>query len=69
MPGPARAGLFIYAKDAERLARFYELILGMSRFHESTDMIVVQSPDVQLVVHAMPPHIASSVLRDHQIST
>jgi GrpB-like predicted nucleotidyltransferase (UPF0157 family)/predicted enzyme related to lactoylglutathione lyase len=61
MPGPARAGLFIYAKDVERLARFYELILGASRLHESSDMIVVQSPDIQLVVHRMPPHIASSV--------
>lgn len=29
MPIPARAGVFIYAKDLPRLAAFYAAVLGM----------------------------------------
>ena len=61
MAGPARAGLFLYAKDLQGLAAFYESVLGMSRAHASGELIVLNSPDVQLVVHAMPPAIAESV--------
>lgn len=62
MSGPARAGAFLYAKDPERLASFYETLLPMSRAHVAPDLIVLQSPDIQLVVHAMPPEIASTVV-------
>lgn len=62
MPGPARAGAFLYAKDPERLASFYETLLPMSRAHASTELIVLQSPDIQLVVHAIPQDIASTVV-------
>lgn len=61
MPGPARAGLFIYAKDIARLAGFYESILGMSRLYGTEELVVLESKDIQLVVHAMPPDIASKV--------
>jgi predicted enzyme related to lactoylglutathione lyase len=62
MSGPARAGLFLYAKDLAHLSHFYESILGMPRVHESADMVVLQSPDIQLVVHLIPPHIASNIV-------
>ncbi len=61
MSGPAKAGLFIYAKDLPRLAGFYESLLGMSRAHASTDLVVLCSPDIQLVVHAIPSSIASTI--------
>ena len=61
MAGPARAGLFLYAKDLQHLAGFYEAVLGMSRAYASGDLIVLNSPDVQLIVHAMSPAIAESV--------
>jgi len=61
MAGPARAGLFLYAKDLHGLAAFYESVLAMSRAHSSGELIVLNSPDVQLIVHAMPPDIAKSV--------
>jgi predicted enzyme related to lactoylglutathione lyase len=60
MPGPARAGLFVYAKDLARLARFYEALLGMTRLHATDEMVVLESQDVQLIVHAIPPHIAAT---------
>jgi len=51
----------IHADDVERARRFYEAVLGMSRAHASGELIVLNSPDVQLIVHAMSPAIAESV--------
>lgn len=62
MSGPAQSGLFIYAKDLGRLAHFYQSILGMARVHESAELIALQSPQIQLVVHPIPPHIASRIV-------
>ncbi|WP_241688344.1 VOC family protein [Pseudoxanthomonas composti] len=61
MSGPAQAGLFIYAKDLPRLAGFYESLLGMSRVHAASDLVVLHSPDIQLTLHAIPPAIAASI--------
>ena len=61
MSGPARAGLFVYAKDVERLTAFYAELLGMVRAHATPQMTVLRSPDLQLVVHAMPPERAAQV--------
>jgi len=61
MPGPARAGLFVYALDAGRIAAFYEAVTGMRRLHAADDMIVVESPDIQLIVHAIPPQFAAGI--------
>jgi predicted enzyme related to lactoylglutathione lyase len=61
MAGPARAGPFLYAKDFARVASFCESVLGIARRHASEDLVVLQSPDIQLVVHAIPPHIAAEI--------
>jgi predicted enzyme related to lactoylglutathione lyase len=61
MPGPARAGLFIYALDAGRIAAFYEAVAGMRRLHAEDGMIVTESPDIQLIVHAIPPQFAAGI--------
>ena len=61
MPGPARAGLFIYACDAERIANFYEAVVGMDRRATTSDLIIIDSPDIQVMVHAIPPHIARTI--------
>jgi predicted enzyme related to lactoylglutathione lyase len=61
MSGPARAGLFVYAKDVARLARFYEAVAEMRRVADTPEMIVLASPDIQLLVHAIPPAIAATI--------
>ena len=61
MPSPARAGIFIYAKHPESLSAFYQSVLGMTVAHRTDQMIVLCSPDLQIVVHAMPADIASQV--------
>ena len=61
MSGPARAGLFIYAKDLPRLSGFYESLLGLSRVHSAADLVVLRSPDIQLTLHAIPAAIAATI--------
>ena len=61
MSGPAKAGLFIYAKDLARLSGFYESLLGMIRVHSALDLVVLRSPDIQLTLHAIPESIAASI--------
>jgi predicted enzyme related to lactoylglutathione lyase len=58
---PARAGIFIYATDPSRLTSFYESVLGMTTAHRTEQMAVLRSPDLQLIVHAMPPDVASQI--------
>ncbi|MGE8441602.1 MAG: VOC family protein [Comamonas testosteroni] len=61
MPGPAAAGVLIYAKDFQSLAGFYEQVLGMQRLHEDEHIIVLESAALQLVIHALPAEIAARV--------
>jgi predicted enzyme related to lactoylglutathione lyase len=60
MSGPARAGALIYAHDLERLSGFYRRLLGMQLRHADADHQVIESEDIQLIVHAIPPHIAAT---------
>jgi predicted enzyme related to lactoylglutathione lyase len=61
MPGPARAGLFVYAVDSDRIASFYEEVLGLARLRQDPELIVLESPDLQLLVHATPAPIAARI--------
>jgi len=63
MSDPSRNGVFIYANDAERLAGFYQAVLGLHRVHASPELIVFGLPDtdLQLVIHPIPPHIAATI--------
>jgi predicted enzyme related to lactoylglutathione lyase len=61
MPASGKAGLFLYAKDLPRLAAFYETLLGMTRVHASAELVVLRSPDIELVVHVIPAAIAATI--------
>ena len=56
MAGPARAGLFIYAKDFANLAGFYEKLLGLARVRSTDVLVILSSPELQIIVHSMPGH-------------
>ncbi|WP_313951601.1 hypothetical protein [Accumulibacter sp.] len=60
MPGPAKAGALIYAKDLERLSHFYQTLFSMRVLSADSERQVIESADIQLVIHAIPPRIASS---------
>ncbi len=59
--GPASAGLFLYAKDLEAVARFYETLLDMRRLHATSEIVVLHADGMQLVVHAIPAPIAATI--------
>lgn len=61
MTAPARAGVFVYAKDLPRLAAFHVAVLGMRQVHADDDIAVLASPDLQLLVHRIPAHIAADI--------
>jgi predicted enzyme related to lactoylglutathione lyase len=61
MSGPANAGLFIYAKDLDRLADFYIKVLAMSCIVRTPELRVLQAPDMQLVLHEIPRFIANGI--------
>jgi predicted enzyme related to lactoylglutathione lyase len=60
MPGPARAGALIYAKDLQSLSVFYQQVLGMRVLRADDEHHVIESADMQLIIHAIPPHIAAT---------
>ncbi len=59
--GPARVGALICAKDLARLSAFYQTLLSMTLLHGDDEHHVLSSSDFQLIVHAMPPHIAATI--------
>lgn len=61
MPGPARAGALIYARDLDRLSGFYQQLLGMKLLKSDAEHHVIESADMQLIIHAIPVHIAATV--------
>jgi predicted enzyme related to lactoylglutathione lyase len=62
MPGPARTGVLFYAKDLRAVSAFYEGVLGATLVHSDSEHRVLQSPDVQLIIHAIPPQYSNSIV-------
>lgn len=54
MTGPARSGVLFYAKDMQRLCAFYVAVLDARVVHADQQHCVLQSADVQLIIHAIP---------------
>lgn len=61
MPGPARTGVLIYAKNLLAVSAFYEKVLGAKVLHADHEHRVLQSPDVQLIIHTIPEQHSSSI--------
>ena len=62
MSGPARTGMFTYAKNLALASGFYERVLGARVVHSDPEHRVLQSPDVQLIVHAIPQQVADGIV-------
>ncbi len=61
MADPARTGVLVYAKDLQVVSCFYEHVLGATMMHADAEHAVLQSPDTQLIIHAIPPQFASAI--------
>ena len=62
MRNAPKPGALVFAVDIDRLAVFYEALLGMSVARGDRDHIVLESDSLQLVIHAIPGHIARSIV-------
>jgi predicted enzyme related to lactoylglutathione lyase len=60
-PRSMRAGVLLYAKDVIAVSTFYEQVLGATVLHADTEHRVLQSPDAQLIIHAMPAAYAEGI--------
>jgi catechol-2,3-dioxygenase len=56
-----KSGAVIFAKDLPRLASFYAGVAGLSVVLSARELIVLESPHQQLVLHALPARIAQSL--------
>jgi predicted enzyme related to lactoylglutathione lyase len=62
MPSPAKSGVLIYAKNLLAVSAFYEKLLGASVLQSDEMHRVLQSPDAQLIIHAIPPQFADDIV-------
>lgn len=56
-----KSGAVLFAKDPQRVARFYEVLADMKVTHAGKDIIVLESPGSQLLVHPIAPRIARTI--------
>ncbi|GAB3359420.1 VOC family protein [Lysobacter tyrosinilyticus] len=61
MRNPPTPGALIFAKNLGQVAAFYEKLLALSVVHAESDHVVLESGNFQLIIHAIPEHIASSI--------
>ncbi|WP_068634597.1 VOC family protein [Thauera butanivorans] len=61
MPTPFVAGAVVYAKDVPRISTFYSELAGLSIAHSEPGYVVLESAGFQLVIVAIPAHIAASL--------
>jgi predicted enzyme related to lactoylglutathione lyase len=59
---PFTAGAIVYAKDIQRLARFYAEIADLEVVHEVDDHVVLESETWELVVVAIPAATAARIV-------
>jgi predicted enzyme related to lactoylglutathione lyase len=62
MPDSSPAGVVLYALDLERVASFYESLLGLERRTADAERVALFSGDFQLVIHAIPAPIAAKIV-------
>ena len=60
MSSPLRTGAVIFAKDVAQVTTFYRELLSMAVAHTEPELVVLESNDIQLVIHGIPKRIADS---------
>lgn len=62
MATPFSAGAIVYAKDIQRLARFYAEVADLEVMHEVADHVVLESGTHELVIVAIPAATAARIV-------
>lgn len=60
-----KAGAVVYARDIASLSAFYTGVAGFTVAHSEPDHVVLESPTLQLVVVAIPEHVAATIEVQH----
>lgn len=55
------AGAVVYAKDIDRVSRFYSELVGLPIVQREPDHVVLESPSYQLTVVAMAAELAAQI--------
>jgi predicted enzyme related to lactoylglutathione lyase len=61
MPSKPKPSTVIFAKEIERMADFYRIVLGLSEIHSAKDHVVLDGEGFQLVIHGIPKKIAETI--------
>lgn len=61
MSNKPKPSAVVFAKDMAGMSRFYGDIAGMQVVHSDNDHVVLDGGHFQLVIHAIPTHIAASI--------
>jgi predicted enzyme related to lactoylglutathione lyase len=56
-----KPGAVVFAKDLQRVARFYEKVLALAVVQAEADHVVLESTQQQLVIHAIPSRWADAI--------
>jgi predicted enzyme related to lactoylglutathione lyase len=56
-----KPGAVVFAKDPARVAKFYEVIAGLSVVQVENGHVILESGVIQVVVHAIPQRIADTI--------
>jgi predicted enzyme related to lactoylglutathione lyase len=56
-----KPGAVVFAKDLQRMARFYERVFSLAVTHAGDDHVVLESARQQLVIHAMAGRWAKGI--------
>ncbi|MBO9575902.1 MAG: hypothetical protein J7494_09220 [Sphingobium sp.] len=61
MANLVKSGAVIFARDIERVARFYEGAVPMTIMARKDGVIRLEDETVQLVIHSLPPDVARRI--------
>ncbi len=61
MSSKPKPGAVVFAKDLAKVAKFYETVACLSVTHAERGHVVLESADMQLVVHGIPKWIADRI--------
>jgi catechol 2,3-dioxygenase-like lactoylglutathione lyase family enzyme len=56
-----RPGAVVFAKDLQHMARFYEVVAGLTVVYRASDHVVLACDGLDLIVHAIPEAVASAI--------
>ena len=61
MPSKPKPSAVVFAKEIERVADFYRIVLGLSAIYSDKDHVMLDGDGFQLVIHGIPQEIEATI--------